>query len=91
MRAMSVKHDIPDLVVAGNSERWPCIPTDKILVDWSFTAADRSCDLLHECVEFVLMSNGKWAYARAHRMANVYEQNLLFALRPELANLKNSS
>ena len=90
MRAMSVKYDLPDLVVAGNSEKWPVIPRDKILVDWSFTAADRACDLLHECIEFVLMGGGKWAYARAHRIANHHELAWLLELRPELAALQKS-
>jgi hypothetical protein len=89
MRAMSVKYDMPDLVVAGNSVRWPSIPADRILVDWAFTAADRACSLLHECVEFLLMSLGQWAYGRAHRMANDIEMVwLLNELRPELQALK---
>jgi hypothetical protein len=87
MRALSVKYDLPDLVVAGNSERWSVIPASDLLVDWVFTAADRACDLLHECAEYKLMRDGKWAYARAHRVANGLERDWLLELRPELRGL----
>jgi hypothetical protein len=86
--AMMVKYSLPDLVVAGNSEKWPAIPYDKIIVDWSYSAIDKAHNLLHECCEFALMSRGKWAYGRAHKMANVLEQAFLLELRPELAALK---
>ncbi len=85
MRAVMVKHNSPDVVVAGNSERWPFLPANRIIVDWSFEPRDRACDILHEVVEQLLMSSGKWAYARAHRLANQVEMDWLLELRPELA------
>ena len=76
-------------MVAGNSERWPFVPPSVIFVDWSFTAADRDADLLHECCEFVMMRDGKWSYSLAHKLANYFELDwLLTVLRPELASLK---
>ncbi len=90
MRALSVKHDIPDLVVAGNSEKWPSIPKDRIVVDWSFEPRDRACDLYHEIIEEALMSLGGWGYARAHRVANYFEMEWLLTLRPELATLRQN-
>jgi len=91
MTAMMVKYNAPDLVVAGNSERWAFVPADKILVDWSFSAIDKAHDLLHEVVEYRLMAVGKWAYARAHRVAGCYEHEWLLALRPELAGLATAA
>jgi hypothetical protein len=82
--ALMVKYNAPDLVVAGNSERWPWVPSDKIVVDLSFTGFARAHNVLHECIEYVLMSKGKWAYARAHKMSNTYEQEFLLELRPDL-------
>jgi hypothetical protein len=88
MRALSVKTGLPDLIVAGNSEKWPQIPRNKIIVDWSFDPQDRACDLYHEIIEESLMSKGGWAYARAHRVSNHFEYEWLVQLRPELAALK---
>jgi len=90
MRAMMVKYNCPDLVVAGNSTRWTFLPRNKIIVDWSFTAADRACDILHELIEQLLGEAG-WSYARSHRYANQgpgCESAWLLELRPELAALK---
>jgi capsid protein len=87
MRAMVVKYNCPDLICAGNSEKWPFIPDDKIVVDWSFVPYDRGLDVFHECIEYLLMK-AKWAYARAHRVSNHFENEWLLELRPELAALK---
>lgn len=89
MDAVMVKYNAPDFVVAGNSERWDFVPSDKILVDLSFNAADKAHDILHELIEQRLMRAG-WAYARAHRYANLgpgCEMEWLLSLRPELKAL----
>jgi len=88
MRAMVVKYSCPDLICAGNSEKWPFVPADKIIVDWSFVPYDRGLNVLHECIEYTLMLQGKLAYARAHRVSNYYEDQWLLEMRPELSVLK---
>ena len=88
MRALAVKHSAPDVVVAGNSERWTWCPESVIFVDWSFTSVDRNADMCHECCEFVLMRDGKFSYSLAHKLANYFELAFLLEMRPELAALK---
>lgn len=88
MRALSVRHSAPDVVIAGNSERWKWCPEDVVFVDWSFTSVDRSADLLHECCEFRMMCLGRFGYPLAHKCANRFETDwLLSELRPELQAL----
>jgi capsid protein len=87
MRAMEIKYRCPGLIVAGNHMAWDFIAPDKIVVDWSFTAADRAADLIHEIGEARLMDIGRWPYAMAHRTINAYETAFLLELRPELAPL----
>jgi capsid protein len=90
MDAVMVKYNAPDFVVAGNSERWDFVPADKILVDWSFSPTDKAHDVLHELIEQRLCRAG-WAYARAHRYANLgpgCEMDWLLVLRPELKALQ---
>jgi hypothetical protein len=87
MRAIAIKYDSADTIVAGNSERWDFCPEDVIFVDWSFVAYDRSADLLHECTEYVLCRDGKWSYNLAHKLANYFERLFLFEIRPELKPL----
>lgn len=86
--AVMIAHDAPDFVCAGNHMRWPWIPADKILIDWSYSTIDAWHDLLHEAIETRLMDAGKWGYAIAHKIANSHERDWLLALRPELADLK---
>jgi hypothetical protein len=90
MTAMMILHDAPDLVVAGNSEKWPFVRRDTIIVDWSYKHVDDAHCVLHELCEQTLMAAG-WAYARAHRFANNapgMESDYIVELRPELAALK---
>jgi hypothetical protein len=86
--AFMVKYGLPDFVVAGNSERCPMIPAGVILVDWAYSPADLRHDVYHEIIEYKLMSVGKWAYARAHKIANYFEMQFLLELRPELQGLR---
>ena len=85
-RALMVKYGAPNLVVAGNSQRWKFVPKDRIIVDWSYTAKDRACDILHEEGEQLLMEHG-WGYNRAHKYADHghdMEFDWLLVIRPEL-------
>jgi len=86
MDAMTVKHHAPDLVVAGNSERWSFVPADEIWVDSRYDRVGDAHIALHEIIEQKLMRAG-WSYARAHRYANNgpgCEMDWLLVLRPGL-------
>lgn len=86
--AVMVAHETMDFVVAGNHMRWDWIPSDTILVDWSYPPVEAFHDILHELVETRLMAIGRWSYAMAHKIANHYEKQWLLVLRPELNAIK---
>lgn len=85
--AIVIRHDAPDIVAGGNDQRYPWLPKNKIVVDWSYPTSEALHVILHECVERALMMNG-WSYSRAHRYANQgpgCEHDYLLSLRPDLA------
>jgi len=84
--AIALKHNTESFVVAGNSEYWPFLVPDTIIADWSRRTSDLWTVIFHELAEAKLMADGKWAYARAHRMATHLDRQWLRALRPELQN-----
>lgn len=87
MSALSVKHDIEEMPVAGNSAYEEWLPEGTIVVDWRLKPSDLSVWICHEVIEAVLMSKGKWSNARAHRYALAQQRKWLLELRPELQAL----
>lgn len=85
--AVMVKYDAQDFICAGNHERWPWVPANVILIDWSYAPSAMAHDLYHEAIETRLMAVGRWPYSMAHRMANAHEREWMLALRPELQTL----
>ena len=84
----------PDLIVAGNHERWEFIDPSQYWVDSGYQFGDVLHDLLHEAIEETIMRELGWLYAEAHRFANKkefdYVEELLAAAKEKLAKFLQS-
>lgn len=65
-----------DFTMGGNPARYGYVPAGELWIDSYMSPVDQTATLLHEYVEYVLMSEKSLSYDDAHDRATAAEQRL---------------